>query len=386
MIKLPLGRILAFTTALMSGVCVFAQDSTQDLRLLVSPHTLQVGRTSEIVITVSGSLLGPGAQLRPGDIFEIYTDLRGGSWRSVPTVLTQGPGLEGQSFSPGIDSNGTLRIVYLGLGTVWTAIDSIQLTGKVDSPASAGTSVFALKTSADGRYGQEWKVFPVIVVPRDSDALAGLIGPQGPAGPQGPTGPRGPGGAEGPRGEQGPVGATGPMGQIGPVGPIGATGAPGPMGPIGPAGPVGPAGPSGPAGAAGTSLTAYGHFYKLASGPDATVLGNTDVLFSNNGPLSGVAHSPGSAVVFVATAGVYEIDYTVNITAGFGSQFALTVNASVDSSTQTLASTGNQSIGGSVVLSLAAGDVITLRNNSSVAATLTVAPSPGARLTIKKLN
>jgi hypothetical protein len=110
------------------------------------------------------------------------------------------------------------------------------------------------------------------------------------------------------------------------------------------------------------------------------------VLFSNNGPLSGVAHSPGSAVFFVATAGVYEIDYTVNITAGFGSQFALTVNASVDSSTQTLASTGNQSIGGSVVLSLAAGDVITLRNNSSVAATLTVAPSPGARLTIKKLN
>ncbi|WP_190259578.1 MULTISPECIES: hypothetical protein [Pelotomaculum] len=73
--------------------------------------------------------------------------------------------------------------------------------------------------------------------------------------------------------------------------------------------------------------------YQLATVLDATVLGGADILFSNNGSLTGVSHTAGTATLTVDTTGVYMIDYNVNMTAGVGSQVAIAVNGVVDADT-----------------------------------------------------
>ncbi|MEJ2423885.1 MAG: hypothetical protein P8101_05400 [Candidatus Thiodiazotropha sp.] len=242
-------------------------------------------------------------------------------------------------------------------------------------------------------------------------------------GPQGDPGPTGPEGAVGPAGPAGPAGATG---ATGPAGPTGAAG------PTGPAGATGPAGPTGAAGAAGTDgntvlsgssdptvgqgvdgdfyintttttlfgpkasgawpggvsliggggggIDTYGYIYELATLGDATVVGGADVILSNNGPLSGVTHTAGTTTVTVPTTGDYKIDYRVNVTAGSGAAIAIAVNGTVDASTTTVIQVNH--VSGSAILSLTAGDILTLRNNSAVAFTLELAPGVGAQLDV----
>jgi hypothetical protein len=208
----------AVSCALLTGVAllfpapVVAQSSPQELRMLVSPHTLQVGKTSEIVLTITGATAGPGTPLRTGDVFEIFTDLRGGSLRSTSAIQLQGPGLAGDHLTANIDSSGVLRLTYSGLGTSWSVADSVQLTLKMSSPVESGISIVVLKSPIDGRFGAEWKVLQVNVVPAVSEALEGLVGPQGPAGPAGASGPQGP---PGPQGIQGMIGPAGPRGDQG---------------------------------------------------------------------------------------------------------------------------------------------------------------------------
>jgi hypothetical protein len=62
------------------------------------------------------------------------------------------------------------------------------------------------------------------------------------------------------------------------------------------------------------------------------------------------------------------------------------VNGTVDASTPVPVLTATGYIGGRTILTLAAGDVITVRNNSAVAVTLALAPSVGAQLSIKRLD
>lgn len=70
----------------------------------------------------------------------------------------------------------------------------------------------------------------------DCKNCCGCLGPQGPQGVQGFQGPQGPQGPQGNDGSQGPTGPTGPQG------PQGSQGPQGPQGPIGPTGPEGPQG------------------------------------------------------------------------------------------------------------------------------------------------
>jgi hypothetical protein len=133
-------------------------------------------------------------------------------------------------------------------------------------------------------------------------------------------------------------------------------------------------------------LAADGYVYELATLVDATVVGGTDVPFSNNGPLTGVAHTPGTTTITVSSAGIYEINYGISITAGIGSQIAIAVNGTPNSSTPISALVATGSLFGVAILTLAAGDVITLRNNSAIGLTLTLAPGVGSQLTIKKLD
>jgi hypothetical protein len=233
----------------------------------------------------------------------------------------------------------------------------------------------------------------------------GDTGPTGPTGETGPTGPTGDTGATGATGDTGPTGSTGetgPTGSTGETGPTGSTGETGPTGPTGDTGPTGATGDTGPTGptgetgptgatgetgATGAGLAAFGNVYQLATIADATVIGGADVPFSNNGPLAGgITHTAGTTTITVPTAGNYEIQYSISITAGIGAQIAIAVNGTVDPSTPVSALVATGEISGQTILTLAAGDVITLRNNSLVALTVPLAPSVGAQMNILLLD
>jgi hypothetical protein len=124
----------------------------------------------------------------------------------------------------------------------------------------------------------------------------------------------------------------------------------------------------------------------LATLIDATVVGGADVPFSNNGPLSGVTHTAGTTTVTVPSAGEYQIDYGVTITVGVGSAIAIAVNGTVDASTNIAALVTTGKITGTAILTLAAGDVLTLRNNSAIPFTMTLAPAVGAQLNLIQLG
>jgi hypothetical protein len=88
----------------------------------------------------------------------------------------------------------------------------------------------------------------------------------------------------------------------------------------------------------------------------------------------------------VPSTGTYKFDYEVNITAGIGSAIAIAVNGTVDASTPVSALVATGQVSGTAILTLAAGDVITLRNNSAIPLTLNLAPSVGAQLTALYLD
>lgn len=182
------------------------------------------------------------------------------------------------------------------------------------------------------------------------------------AGPRGPQGPVGPPGADGTStgrpGPAGPVGPTGPAGAVGPTGPAGIAGG------VGPAGPAGPAGAPGPAGAAGSGLAQYGYIYNLGA---QVVAIEASVALDTNGPLSaGITHAPGNAGIVATVAGDYEITFFVSGVEP--NQFALFVNGAASAGTVHGSGAGTQQSRGTVILNLAAGDVLTLVNHSSASA------------------
>ncbi|NNJ33340.1 BclA C-terminal domain-containing protein, partial [Lacrimispora defluvii] len=138
-------------------------------------------------------------------------------------------------------------------------------------------------------------------------------------------------------------------------------------------------GPTGDTGPAGEGVTTFGYVYELATIADNTVPGGADVPFSNNGPLAGVTHTAGTAAITVPTAGTYQIDYYVDITAGVGSAIAIAVNGTPDASTNVVALVATGEISGTAMLTLAAGDTLTLRNNSGTPLVMTLAPGIGAQ-------
>jgi hypothetical protein len=127
--------------------------------------------------------------------------------------------------------------------------------------------------------------------------------------------------------------------------------------------------------------------YQLATLLDATVVGGADVPFSTNGPLvGGITHTAATTTITVANAANYSISYNVSITAGIGSAIAIAVNGTVDAGTNITALVAVGELSGETILTLAAGDVITLRNNSAIPLTTTLAPGVGAQLNILQLD
>ena len=190
--------------------------------------------------------------------------------------------------------------------------------------------------------------------------------------------------AAGPSGPSGPTGATGATGATGPAGPTGATGAAGATGAIGANGATGPQGPPGPQGAPGQPN--YGEVYNLVS---QVVLIEAPVTFDSNGPLVGFTHVAGTSSITVLTAGTYVVNFSVS--ALQPSQFALFDNGAPIAGTTFGSGAGTQQNNGRAMVTLAAGDVLTLVNHTSAAAVIlqTLAggtqPNVNASLIIQQL-
>ncbi len=243
-----------------------------------------------------------------------------------------------------------------------------------------------------------------IMGPPGANGATGATGPVGPQGPQGaqgvtgPTGPVGPTGPQGPQGLQGVQGVTGPQGETGATGPVGpqglqgvqgATGATGAAGPQGAIGPTGPTGPAGPAGASGTGLIAYGGLYGTTT--DAVALTTTPVALPLGTQMPSSNLTYGTNNVTVTDAGTYELAYGVRGSMSDGSSLTVSVGQNgtaiaATTITDALTSGTPSSVHGQTIVTLSAGDVLTLLASDSGSATWTPGSGANTYLTVKKLD
>lgn len=201
-------------------------------------------------------------------------------------------------------------------------------------------------------------------------------GPQGPQGVQGQPGVMGPAGPAGQQGAQGPQGPQGLQGLPGAKGDNGDRGDMGPQGPKGDQGPMGPTGPQGPAGDCHCDH-AYASIYSQADqimtafGAGVDYVKFEGVNESLNFDLSNAALL---GEVKVMKAGYYEISWNMNgqLAPPFPSPVpawaaSLFLNGAVVPGAAGCAFTSspNDEIShthGGCILSLAAGDILKLRN------------------------
>ena len=187
----------------------------------------------------------------------------------------------------------------------------------------------------------------------------------GATGAPGSTGPPGPMGPQGPRGETGATGATGPQG---PAGPQGATG---------PQGEVGPVGPQGPQGEPGVLASAY---VDASNSTAQTIAAGDDMTFTTATPIDGITFN-GTTTFTVTDAGVYLVIFRVSAS---GTSRLSVITNGTDTPSSTFESTTDNA--GQVILSLAAGDAITLRNTGATPIVLTETPdASNTKLTVVRI-
>jgi hypothetical protein len=111
-------------------------------------------------------------------------------------------------------------------------------------------------------------------------------------------------------------------------------------------------------------LCEYGYIYNLT--PQVVAV-EGDVLFDSNGIITpGIEHTLGTTQIIVSVPGDYEVTFSVSGTED--SQFALFLNNSLVPGTIYGSGAGTQQNNGQAIFTIAAGDVLTLRNHSSNAA------------------
>jgi hypothetical protein len=79
-----------------------------------------------------------------------------------------------------------------------------------------------------------------------------------------------------------------------------------------------------------------------------------------------LAHAPGTSTIVIGTAGNYSIRFTVSSVEP--NQFAVCINGAPAAGAIFGSGAGTQQNGGESIQTLAAGDVITIRNHSSASA------------------
>ena len=135
---------------------------------------------------------------------------------------------------------------------------------------------------------------------------------------------------------------------------------------------------------AGGSTPSFGYVYYLNAGQ--VVPGFTDVTYSNNGSLSGITHTAGSSVITIPSAGNYKIEYSIRPTLGNGAVIALAVNGVVDASTKIQVMNELVTTAGTAILYLTAGDIVTLRNQSSTMLLFDESSNVGSQMTLTKID
>jgi hypothetical protein len=166
--------------------------------------------------------------------------------------------------------------------------------------------------------------------------------------------------------DEGQIGVVGPTGPTGPTGATGATGPTGPTGATGDTGATGPTGATGATGATGPSEGILEYAYIYNTGLQVVAI-EAPVLFSNTGVITaGITHAPGSAQIAIGSAGDYKVDFSVSGVEP--NQFALFVNGAAVAEAIYGSGAGTQQNTGQAIITLSAGDVLTLVNHSSAAA------------------
>ena len=177
-----------------------------------------------------------------------------------------------------------------------------------------------------------------------------------------PANCKGSAGTRGPRGFTGKTGARGARGATGATGPQGLQGIKGDVGAAGPAGAVGPIGATGATGTNG--LAEYAYIYNLGA---QSVAIEADISFDTNGVrTTGITHTPGTAGINIVNAGIYKIGFSVSGVEP--SQMAVYDNGALVAGTIYGSGAGTQQNTGQAIITVAAGDVLTIRNHSSAAA------------------
>jgi hypothetical protein len=111
-------------------------------------------------------------------------------------------------------------------------------------------------------------------------------------------------------------------------------------------------------------LSDYGYVYNTGG---QTVAVEADVVFASNGPITaGITHALGDSAVTVVNAGDYKVTFIVSGVEP--NQFALCVNGAPVASAIYGSGAGTQQTNGQAIITLAAGDAVTLRNHTSAAA------------------
>ncbi|MFD5173892.1 BclA C-terminal domain-containing protein, partial [Bacillus mycoides] len=185
-------------------------------------------------------------------------------------------------------------------------------------------------------------------------------------------------------GPTGITGATGPSGgPPGPTGPTGITGATGPS-----SGPPGPTGPTGPTGLTVSGLSHYAYVFNTAA---QVVALEAPILFNSHGRMTpGFTHTLGTSQLMVLNAGDYKISFSISGVEP--NQFTLFLNGAPVTSAVYGSGAGTQPNNGQTILTLAAGDIITLNNHTSAAAVTLQTLAGGtqtninASIVIEKLN
>lgn len=255
--------------------------------------------------------------------------LRVGMFLQVVNQLTAGAVVE-------IPASYTLsdQIAVLPALAVRAADGSVRYFDVKLRSVDSSNTTFVVESMEDTRLGR---------------ASVGAVGPQGDTGSQGPAGAAGSAGVQG---LPGVPGVAGPMGTPGVAGANGTDGA------------TGPQGVQGATGAAGSGLSEYAHIYNESA---QVIAIEADIIFSNNGvSTSGIFHPPGTSLIFISNGGDYEIAFSVSGVEP--NQFALFVNGAPFSGATYASGSGTQQNNGVAIVSLAAGDVVTVRNHTSAAA------------------
>jgi hypothetical protein len=159
------------------------------------------------------------------------------------------------------------------------------------------------------------------------------------------------------------AGETGATGVTGATGPAGATGI-GLLGATGDTGPAGATGVAGATGAAGLGLASSAYIYNLGA---QVVALEADILYDTNGVILGpITHTPGTSTITLGNAGTYAIWFSESGVEP--NQFTLFLNGAPVPGATYGSGAGTQLNSGMVVITAAAGDVLTVRNHTSAAA------------------